>query len=175
MRRRDGDVWSGFIGAAAYATVIQTNGSLDKNGYAEMKSGEAKRAATMWPDLPRHLGKLIDTAGLHVYVLPVTRQPGAWTVSFPVRTAAANKPDLDLIERSTHELVALADAYGWAKVFMTRPGCDNLNVNWERHVRPILLPLLDDRFVVYYDSKVVQEQTMKRQTRKPVSKRMGAA
>lgn len=171
MRKRDGDWLSGFVGAADYATVFQTNGSLDKNGYADMKSGEGKRLSTMWPDVPRALGKLIDTAGLHVYVLPVTRQPGAWTVSFPVRTAASNKPSLKLIEKSTHELVALADAYGWVKVFMTRPGCDNLNINWERDVRPILHPLLDDRFVVYYDSKMVEEQTMKRQTRKPKSTR----
>jgi hypothetical protein len=56
--------------------------------------------------------------------------------------------DLDLIGRSADELVALTTRYGWQTVVLPRPGCNNGKRDWEKEVRPILLPILDDRFLV---------------------------
>lgn len=36
----------------------------------------------------------------------------------------------------------------WRYILLPRPGCGNGSLNWERDVRPVLAPVLDDRFSV---------------------------
>lgn len=147
MKKREGDLWGGFVGDTDYATVLPTTGVVGKDGKASLAAGVAQRAQKTWPDIQRNLGKLISTNGNHCFVIPVLRQPGAWTVSFPTRGSGTDDPKI--IERSAHELVALADAYLWEKVYLPRVGCGSLD--WMRDVRPILKDLLDARFTVIYD------------------------
>lgn len=56
--------------------------------------------------------------------------------------------DADLIRRSAEELRELADAARWSRIVLPRPGCGAGELRWDIHVRPLLAPLLDDRFVV---------------------------
>ncbi len=68
-------------------------------------------------------------------------------VSFPVKHAWDQRADLDLIRQSAYELVVLTEKYGWKKVLVPRPGCGNGQRKWHE-IKPILAPMLDDRFVV---------------------------
>jgi len=54
--------------------------------------------------------------------------------------------DPALIGQSCLELVALADAHGWRRVLLPRPGCGAGELDWAQDVRPLLCGLLDDRF-----------------------------
>jgi len=58
------------------------------------------------------------------------------------------KSDLELIRRSTLQLVRLTQMQGWEKVCLTRPGCGMGGLNWEEEVRPAIADLLNDRFYI---------------------------
>lgn len=127
--------------------VITTNGFIRKDGCCVMGRGCAKEAAEKWPDLPKVLGDLIKGFGNHCHLL--FRDPVL--ASFPVKHNWFEKADLELIRRSAQELVALATDQtwidGWKTVVLPRPGCGNGQLRWE-DVKPVLEPILDDRFHV---------------------------
>jgi hypothetical protein len=174
VKVRNGDLWGGFVGGAPYATVITTNGDVNEQHEAVMGRGVAAQAAKMFPEIKRQLGRLLEVGGNHCYVLPVMRQHGAFTVSFPVKRHWSEKASLDLIDQSCLELVLLADVYRWTKVYLPRPGCGNGKLKWE-DVRPILRDYFDDRFVVCYDERYEEQKRLtleaKRANAKPVVKK----
>jgi hypothetical protein len=57
--------------------------------------------------------------------------------------------DLDIIWASARELVALSDKMGWTDVIIPQAGCGAGELNWEQDVKPLLEPLLDDRFIIF--------------------------
>lgn len=73
------------------------------------------------------------------------RQRFAIGQAVPGRACVA---DPALIAQSCLELVALADAHGWRRVLLPRPGCGAGGLDWAHDVRPRLCDLLDDRFTV---------------------------
>lgn len=133
-----------------YVTVIPVSCDIGKDHRALMGTGLGKRAAAIWPELSASLGRFLEVGGAHVYVMPVTRQPNAWTVCVPVRFTFSQKPDMRLIEAGVEELVALANIYPWEKVFLPRLGCGPGGLDWEETVRPLYKLILDDRFVVVH-------------------------
>lgn len=169
MKVRTGDLWGGTA-HPTYATVITTNGDVNRQHEAVMGRGVAEQAKRMFAELPRMLGKFLEVGGNHCYVLPIIRQPGAFTVSFPVKRHWNERADLKLIERSAHELVALANTYGWSRVYIPRPGCGNGRLKWE-DVRVILRPIFDDRFVVCYDPRYDDARAASKKAAKVVVKK----
>lgn len=174
MKKRAGDSLGQFVGDADAATVVATNGDIDKAYRAHMRSGSARKAAEVWGEFPRMLGKLIDTCGNHVFVVPITRQKREWTVSFPIRHLAKDKPDPELMERSARELVALADAYKWTHVFMPPELIDLPSKD-----RAMLNKILDGRFIVVYDpeqkkreQKEAEQKRKRLKTAKPKFKKV---
>jgi hypothetical protein len=147
MREDLADLWT----YPADARVITTNGTVKANGRAVMGRGVAKQATERFAMIRLLLGQHLRARGNHVGILvaPATYQ---WLpepiVSFPVKHQYFEMADLDLIARSATELVALTGEQGWRQVVLPRPGCNNGRRSWQREVRPILLPLLDDRFTV---------------------------
>lgn len=140
MKEKKGDIWSQreedeFV-------VITVNGSVKGNGRAVMGRGVALDAAVLFPDLPAALGMMIEQKGNHVFVWPLYR-----IITFPVKEVWMNKADLKLIERSCGELVKVVNDWELDMVHMVRPGCEKEGLLWEE-VRPVIEPLLDDRFVV---------------------------
>lgn len=136
---------------------ITTNGYVKKNGEAVMGRGCAREAAKKWPELPEILGDMLRSDGNHVHELGygIDRNGKyvscAWEVlSFPVKHHWRDKASLELIERSAQELVEFVDGHDddWdIDVVLPRPGCGNGQLAWEQ-VKPILEPILDDRFQV---------------------------
>lgn len=139
------------------ARCITTNGTVKANGRAVMGRGCAKQACERYFALQLALGSLLRTHGNHVQILAAPPVPTpelllskiepAVLVSFPVKHQWQERADLTLIRQSAYELVVLADKEGWATVVLPRPGCGNGQRKWHE-VRPILQPVLDDRFTV---------------------------
>lgn len=145
MREVKGNLWE----YEADAYVITTNGFVKNNGRAVMGRGCAYEAKQRYPGIDKALGKLITQFGNVTVVIGQQGEPG-WdrnVLAFPVKHHWRQQADLQLIEESAKRLVILTDIVGWNKVVVPRPGCGNGGREWEE-VKPILEPLLDDRFVV---------------------------
>ena len=147
MIETTGDLWE--LARDADAVVITTNGYVNKKGEAVMGAGCALEAKERHPWLPARLASELRAGGNHVYRFTISPEQGMRQslVTFPVKTAWYETATLMLIERSKQELEKLADAEGWKKVVMPRPGCGNGKLDWDKHVRPIMARM-DDRFVV---------------------------
>lgn len=142
MKTATGNIWY----TSAEALVIPTNGDVNRHGEAVMGRGLALQAARRYPLLPKVLAMLMREHGNHVFDLYRPRhQP--LIVSFPVKHHWHHMAQLDLIERSTIELVQMADHHEYRQVALPRVGCGNGALNWNE-VKPILEHYLDDRFVL---------------------------
>lgn len=139
MKEAVGDLWDFHASGAVVA--ITTNGRVQKDGTCAMLRGCARQARKRFPQLPWVLGQQLMYHGNHVLDL------GRRIVSFPVEAGPYEVPDLGLIERSSRELVELADYKGWERVVLPRPGCGGGGLPW-REVRQILTRYLDERFLV---------------------------
>jgi hypothetical protein len=140
------DLWE----VACDARCITTNGTVKPNGRGVMGRGCAKQAKDRLLGLEITLGAQLRQHGNHVAILSRTGDKRAPTplVMFPVKHAWYQKADSDLIKQSARELVTLTAAQGWQRVVLPRPGCGNGGRSWERDVRWLLQPILDDRFLV---------------------------
>ena len=138
MREVVGNLWDYYEKATI---VITTNGSLKKSGECVMGKGCAFEAKKKFPWVAKVLGTLIIEGGNKVFYL------GDGLVSFPVKHNWWEKADLELIERSSIELVNLTNHYKWKTVVVPRPGCGNGGLEWNE-VKPILKRYLDDKFLV---------------------------
>jgi hypothetical protein len=126
--------------------VITTNGTVKKNGECVMGRGCALEAKQRWPHIAETLGRFLNKFGnvpfqlmLHPEIL--------WT--FPVKHNWHEKADITLIEQSARRVVRMVndDFDEQLVVVMPRPGCGNGGLRWE-DVKPVLEPILDDRFHV---------------------------
>jgi hypothetical protein len=133
-----GNIWDHY---GKEIIAITTNGLVSKSGKAVLGNGCARQAGERFPDLARKLGTFLAEHGNHAMYL------GDGIVNFPVEHTPFENPDLRLIERSARELASLADAMGWDKVVVPRPGCGGGGLSW-KDVKPVLEKHFDDRFLV---------------------------
>lgn len=139
MREMVGDLWE----VKCEARCITTNGLTLQDGTAVMGAGIAKQAKARYPWLPRHLGKLLQSRGNHVYYLG--QWEGAKLVTFPTKHDWRDNSDPELIRQSCRELKNLGYK---GVVAMPRPGCGNGGLDWAA-VKPILeQELPEDNYVV---------------------------
>jgi hypothetical protein len=125
--------------------VITVNGVVKTNGEAVMGRGCAREAALRYPKLPKWLGTHILNSGNVVHLFPYN------LITFPVKHRWWEEADIQLIERSTLQLLELVNGIEAESVVMPRPGCGNGKLDWA-DVKPILAFHLDDKFtVVSYD------------------------
>jgi hypothetical protein len=136
----NGNLWT----YPADVRVITTNGFVKKDGTCVMGRGCALEATQKFPGLPKLLGDLITAKGNVVHFL-IREMPALLTL--PVKHKWFEKADPQLIALSCVCLVRLADVNGWKTIVLPRPGCGNGQLKWE-DVKPILEPILDDRFHV---------------------------
>lgn len=137
MKEAFGDLWE-FV---ADTRVITTNGTIKKNGEAVMGRGCAHEAKQRYKTVAYQLG---------CDILKYGNVPGYLRTNLatlPVKHNWWERADLELIEESTRKLVDLVNWTGAESIVMPRPGCGNGGLDWSE-VKPIIEPLLDDRFTV---------------------------
>lgn len=132
------------------ARCITTNGTVKSNGRGVMGRGCARQAKHKYVGLEITLGAQLKVHGNHVAILCRTGDTDRPIplIMFPVKRDWWEHADLQLIAYSAEELVALTDREGWKRVVLPRPGCGNGGRSWEREVRHLIQPILDDRFRV---------------------------
>ncbi len=123
-----------WLEPADYRCILST-GVLTPDGMAVMDSGIAKEAAQKFSGIEIDLGRALASRGNHVHEI----RPGI--LNFPIQQFEWSGPDLNIIERSGHELVEFV---GEAKALLPRPGGDALS--WEDVAN--VLSFLPDNIVV---------------------------
>ncbi len=161
MQEITGDLF-GHNQAGPTAICILTNGYVNAQGANTMGRGCAAEAKYRWPGIQLSIGAAIRHGGNTCHRLTdvidgktLLGVPKPWgsryqlpyhLFSFPTKQHWREKSDLDLIESSAQQLLVLTDRMDLQSVVMPRPGCGMGRLSWEDEVRPLLSPILDDRF-----------------------------
>lgn len=173
MKEWYGDMFNWFSIPKRTVMCVTTNGYVKSNGECVMGRGIAKAISNKFPDVPKILGSRIKESGNIIHQL---KQHGnVLIVSFPVKHEEAVITDLNmvvphkrndyvigqicpgfalvadplLIKRSVLNLVTIMDNMpDYEFCALPRPGSGAGCLDWETQVKPILEPLLDDRFYV---------------------------
>ncbi len=148
------EIKGNIFNVEADAICVTTNGVVKANGELVMGAGIAKAFAERWPSLPLRLGQAVKAHGNVVMVnkawevspQKIHTMPSYHIISFPTKHHWKDKSDLGLIIRSAKQLVVVADKLNLKQVVLTRPGCGLGGLDWETQVKPVLEPILDDRF-----------------------------
>jgi hypothetical protein len=156
------------------AICITTNGAVTKKGLAIMGRGVAKLAAELFPEVPETLGKLLYKNGNIVQAIRFNPRTDTYVLAFPTKPKEvklvsvdqltdyfrrqgryqvddivpgwALKSTIDLIQKSTEQLLEVSKELQLKKVVIPRPGCSNGGLRWEE-VKEVVSHL-DDRFFV---------------------------
>lgn len=145
MKEEVVDLWS----VICDARVVTTNGTVRRDGKAVMGRGCAREAVDLDPGVAARLGHSLFIGGNHVHVISETAENKPLLLSFPVKHHWRQQADLKLIEQSAHELVHAANTFDLKTVVLPRPGCGNGRLSWD-DVKPVIAPILDDRFTVVH-------------------------
>lgn len=131
------------------AVCITTNGIVKRDGHAVMGAGIAKQANQMF-NLSEKLGKLLKIHGNHTLYMGTVHAYGKFysLFTFPTKHDWRNNSDIMLITQSAKELVALCDKLNIHTCYLPPVGCGLGGLDWETQVKPVLEPILDDRFII---------------------------
>ncbi len=141
MEEECGDLWK----LPADYRCITTNGALRRNGNAIMGKGIALEARKRYHDVEAILGPLINRYGNHVFHL------GYRLISFPTKYHWRQCSDIELIKRSSQELVTLLKDDPAKRILLTRPGCGSGNLQWSDVKNAIQDIFSDNKFIIVYN------------------------
>ncbi len=138
---------------------VTTNGVVKQSGELVMGAGIALSFKQRWPDLPAEFGKWVKLMGnvpcvvakpINVSAAGVFNSDSRtiFILSYPTKHDYREDSDLNLIYHGAHKLVEWTNRLKMNKVLLTRPGCGLGKRSWEHEVRPLISPILDDRFTV---------------------------
>lgn len=158
MKEIYGNIWT-FLNqedSPYNGVVITTNGFVKSNGALVMGRGIALQARTFFPTIDLMFGTIVKIKGNHVHWVRYNNDPVTDFFTFPVKPEYGPngepgwrvKAEPELIERSAYELVEVVNKLPLRyNILMPRPGCGNGGLDW-KDVKPIIEPILDDRFTV---------------------------
>ena len=124
---------------------ITINSFIRSDGRLVMGRGIALEALSRYPHIQATLGLLIEEHGSRLEVLDNDR-----LIAFPVKKHFKDKAELQIILRSTLQLLEAAPRLTGGRILMPRPGAGFGRLDWAE-VRPMIAHYLkDDRFVVFH-------------------------
>lgn len=129
----------------APAKCITTNLVVKKDGKAVMGAGVAKAFRDEYKGIDEEYGRMLSRGIDFVEIIFSDNRSDI--LSFPTKNDWRDKSDINLIIKSTKELVDLVNLYDYSEVLLPRPGCSNGGLDWEE-VKKEIEPLLDDRFII---------------------------
>lgn len=137
----------------AEAVCVTTNGMIKKNGQAVMGAGIAKEANTRF-HLADKLADYITRYGNRPFFMGLykndTNGNNFNIITFPTKHDWRNDSDLELIRKSAENLVRICDNRDIKRCYLTPVGCANGHLDWESQVKPVIAPILDNRFTIVF-------------------------
>lgn len=145
MLEQPGNIWK----SNADVICIPTNNVINLNGELVMERGVALEVKEFDTDVSYYFAHHVETHGNTPCLFRTDINPNF--CSLPIKHHCRDIPDLFLIKRSIKYMVSIMDSdkRNFRKIALPRPGCEHNELKWKTEVRPIIEPLLDDRFVVY--------------------------
>jgi len=144
----DGNIWNFYkIDKEAYICVT-TNGLVKKTGECVMGAGVALEAKNRFNKLPFELGSSINKNGNNVYMFEKYR-----IFTYPTKHNWYENSDINLIEKSAHQLLKYINHFNIPRVYLPRPGCGNGKLKW-KDVKPVIEKILDDRILIVSKEKL---------------------
>ncbi len=141
------------------AACVTTNGMTKFNGDAVMGAGIALYVNQKYhvADL---LGKYLKEYGNRVFNLGLypnmTNGEKFRLFSFPTKDNWKDNSKVELIEKSARELVEVCNKFGVTKCYLPPVGCTNGRLSYKKDVKPILVNILDDRFICVINRNFVK-------------------
>ena len=133
------------------AVCVTTNGITKRDGRAVMGKGIALDADMRF-HLSAKLGEYLKEYGNRVFNMHIRKDvlTGRYMriITFPTKYNWRDKSDLFLIKTSAEQLIEVCNKFGVRNCYLPCPGCSNGGLDWETQVRPVLEPILDDRFII---------------------------
>ena len=151
MLEKPGIIWK----SNADVICIPTNGAINSitNRLMMEEHGVGYEAEEFGLDLNSDFARHVEMKGNTPCLLLRNINPNF--CSMPIRHGYREKPDLALIERSIKQIVNIMDTSKWLKtIALPRPGCEYEELDWENEVKPVIGPLLDERFMIYYPGRI---------------------
>ncbi len=143
MKEASSNLWS--FSPKPNIIFITTNGDINHKGHAVMSRGVAIQAYNRFPGIEINLAQHLRFKGnVPGQIWSAPNKPAIW--SFPVRHHWDERASLPLIEASA---LYIKEFFGELPLtfVLPRPGCGNGHLSWTE-VKPVLIPILDDRFTV---------------------------
>lgn len=141
MIEKVGNIWQ----TSCEVIVITTNGAVKSNGELVMGKGIAKDAKWKYPALPKIWGDYVSKYGNGVYSYKTSINTTLF--SLPTKHHWRDKSDIKLIVKSIKQLIVETEDFN--HIAIPKPGCSNGGLNWEIDVKPVIEPLLNNRFIIY--------------------------
>ncbi len=136
------------------AICITTNGMIKKDGRAVMGKGIAKVADNYF-NISGLLGIYLSKYGNRAFDMGLYSFNGCnpyHVLTFPTKHDWRNDSDINLIKTSAEQIDRICKARGIDKCFLPPVGCANGHLNYD-DVRQILMPILDDRYIIITEYK----------------------
>lgn len=135
------------------AICITTNGKVKKDGKAVMGAGVAKACRDYFKGSDKNLADMLKRNGNCTQLFDT--RDGVSIIAFPTKEDWRDASDIELIKRSSEQLVELMNTYGFNSVLLPQPGCTNGGLEWD-YVREIIQPILDDRVTFISKGKILE-------------------
>lgn len=116
-----------------------------------MGRGIALEASQRYPKLQAIAGRLIRQNGSRVETLISEK-----LILFPVKGHYRDHADINLILKSTLQLLEIFNSHGWedSRILLPRVGCGWGHLDWAE-VHPLLVHYLtEDRFIVFHKTSM---------------------
>jgi len=146
MKEKIGNIWEEDLDVVC----VTTNGIVTKNGLV-MGKGIALEASQRFPGIEvvfgKHVMKFGNTPCLYRNY-PLIKE--MHIISIPTKHHWRSMSDIVLIEDSIKMLIGIVNTNpNFRRIGMTKPGCGNGGLSWENVVKPLIEPMLDDRFIIF--------------------------
>ena len=145
MQEIKGNIFELFESGEYDAICITTNGIIKKDGSAVMGAGVALEAKKRFKGIEFRLAKRLNETGNNVYILG--KSDNGSVVSFPTKHHWRDNSDIELIKKSSQQLMEVVNNKGFNKVLITPMGCGNGGLQWS-YVSEQVKDILDDRIIV---------------------------
>lgn len=131
------------------------------NTVGVMGKGIAKDFKTIYPEMFCKYQYLCESKMLTIGKLWLYKTPHKWILNFPTKTTWRQPSKIEYIEKGLETFVKMYAEKGITSIAFPPLGCGNGELDWEKHVRPLMekylknLPI--DIFIYRYKKSLVPE------------------